>query len=91
MYFLSDGVALHFTKTKEKSKKQKGKSKRQKAKSKSAGVTQEVRMYFLSDAQILNSWEAPLGVLPPSLDMWLEVYIIFKSWRHSRSTYVLFK
>ena len=38
------------------------------------GVTQEVRMYFLSDAQILNSWEAPLGDSPPSLDIWLEIY-----------------
>ena len=68
MYFLSDVVALHFTEAKER------KSKRQKAKSKSAGVTQEVRMYFLSDAQILNSWEAPLGDSPPSLDIWLEIY-----------------
>ena len=43
------------------------------------GVTQEVHLYFLSDA---HTWSA-------SLDMWLEVckYVPFKWWRHSASTY----
>ena len=59
---------------KKEEQKWKKKSKRPKATSKSAGVTQEVRMYFLSDAQILNSWKAPLGDSPPSLDIWLEIY-----------------
>ena len=66
-------LAFYYNRRK-KSKNEKRKSKRPKATSKSAGVTQEVRMYFLSDAQILNSWEAPLGDSPPSLDIWLEIY-----------------
>ena len=35
----------------------------------SRGVTQEVQLYFLSDA---HTWSA-------SLDMWLEAYILFNS------------
>ena len=75
MYFLSDGVALYLTKDeRKKSKKQKTKSKRQKAKSKSAGVTQEVRMYFLRDAYFLNDVWPQNNLLLASLRKYIGTY-----------------
>ena len=49
MYFLSDDVAQHFTKTQERKAKD-NQAKTKGKTSESAGVTQDARMYFLSVA-----------------------------------------